>query len=132
MRIFGEKKNGAVKYETIHRSTPNLKLSPTGNILTESLGFGPDILNFGYLPKIDGDTLCYKSLGLWFLSMKLPLPSFILPTHSWTETQQQNGWHFEGDIKMPLILGGGSIMKYEGDFRCEKVSNPEATKGNIS
>lgn len=50
--MFGEGLPGATKYQTVHRSTPNLGISKTGLVLTESLGVGPDIFRFGYLPHI--------------------------------------------------------------------------------
>jgi len=49
-RVFGEGQVNAVKYSTIHRSTPNLGLSKSGLVLTETLGLGPDIFRFGYSP----------------------------------------------------------------------------------
>ncbi len=70
----------AKKYSTIHRLTPSLGTSRTGCVLTESLGLGPDILRFGYLPQKNGNTISYKSLGMWFRNYKLPIPQFLLST----------------------------------------------------
>ncbi|MCU0756364.1 MAG: FAD-dependent monooxygenase [Xanthomonadales bacterium] len=108
-----------------------------GLLLSEGIGGWLDRwIRFGYRVHWDAptSTLCFDSCGLWWADrIRLPLPGWLQARSDWTERpaqihlegQTREGWHFEGRIRLPALLGGQSLMRYAGSFVPELA--PEAT-----
>lgn len=142
-RTFGAGDHSVV-YSTTH-AVARFVGAPTGWVLLESVGGPLDcILSFGYgvtartatgsekagdrasplVPASEGAALSgisYDSLGVWLGSRwRIPLPAALLPQSSWTEVPTPTGWGFEGVIRLPTALGGGTVMHYSGSFCCDE------------
>jgi 2-polyprenyl-6-methoxyphenol hydroxylase-like FAD-dependent oxidoreductase len=129
-RAFGSGPGRAV-YSTTHTVARCLN-APSGWLLLESVG-GPldSTLSFGYTvtaaspgasdcgSQADASGVQYTSVGVWlFGRYQLPLPTALLPQSSWVEKLSPSGWNFDGSIRLPAAIGGGTIMRYSGEFCC--------------
>lgn len=113
-----------------------------GLLLSEGIGGWLDRwIRFGYRVHWDAptSTLRFDSCGLWWADrVRLPLPGWLQARSDWTERpaqihlqgQTREGWHFDGQIRLPALLGGQALMRYAGSFVPEPVpaatSEPEA------
>jgi len=86
--------------------------------MTESLGssYIRDLIRFGYDVKVEGDSIHYRSNGMWLGNYRMPVPRLFLPSSQWVEEQTPQGWRFDGTINYPKIIGGSPVFSYKGHF----------------
>ncbi|GAM23527.1 hypothetical protein SAMD00019534_067020 [Acytostelium subglobosum LB1] len=134
-RTFGLGQNNQKTYATTQRC----RVGFDGSLaLTEGVG-GPldSWLRFYYDVSVidkaakapNASSLKFESKGILLFGVPLPLPSWILPTSRWIETPTRNGWHFDGQITLPLI---GKLMRYYGNFairQSKKSTDMAFTRG---
>ncbi len=121
-RTFHHGSPQAVSITTRHRA--HLSWDSARCNLTESVGgwkWLDRLCSFMYQTHVGADpagrtVVEYDSVGFCVAGLRAPLPLFLRPHSSWTETALPHGWAFEGQITLPFV---GRLMRYHGDFRIE-------------
>jgi hypothetical protein len=112
--VSNESKSGVVLLESVvclrfNSSIFNILFSWLNNLF---IGYNVEV--------VDASRLKFSSKGLWFFNIQLPLPNFCLIQSNWEERQTKEGWTFDGEIKLPILLGSQRLMKYSGNFVVHK------------
>jgi len=119
-RKFGEGP-GATVYSTTHtveRSSGQMALSEgVGGLFDKWVRFRYSVHVKSYRTR--PTYVSYASKGLWFFG--IPLPSLLSARSHWAEEINENGWNFDGEIKLPFF---GRLMHYFGNFQLPGSSPP--------